>query len=607
LLVEAGQSSRQFSALAAPLDPRGMLRAAYAVPTELIGSGSRFSLKNADGSVTELPQPAAGRAAPASAEDRATEFEPGLARPEAPSAIPARGEPPLASSRPPGFSVRSLLSGSGWGAFSQFVPLAINIVLTPYVIHGFGLSRYGLFLLTTTIVSFLGSFDGGLASTSFRFLAVLAGRDDRVGTTRLLCTVSGIVLLFASVLSAGAWVLATPISHVVHMPGSLRPEAVFLFRTLAALVGLGIVRGVLNAAIGVRQRFAFVSLVDTSLYGIYVIGIVLSVSQHWGLRGIAITFVVMQLLSILGILPALRRYVVREGVGLLSRAELREFFSYAGKIQLVGIAGLVNNEVDSLIIAALFPVRQVGLFQAGGNFASQAASVPVNAMGPITVLLGNTYGRHGRPALDREFAYLQRRWVQVTVGWSAAALGAVWFGITAWLGPRFDASGTIAVMLMAAACVSLLLGVMLPYVQVLGRPGLEARYALAGMAINIALTIPLALTGIIGIAAATAAAGAGSALYFLRLVRRELGPEVPSFLSDLPLSAGCATLVVCVALELLLRPVVPHGPLGLLLSALPAGVSLLIYWFLVAGPGRTIYFLSHLGTFLRNPRELLLP
>jgi O-antigen/teichoic acid export membrane protein len=489
--------------------------------------------------------------------------------------------------------------------FAQFVPMLINIVLTPYVIHGFGLSRYGLFMLVTALVAVLGRFDGGLGSTSARFLGVLAGRDDPVTSTRLLCTVSSLIVLVAGLLTGLSWPLAPPFTHVIKMPDSLRPETIFLLRSLMGLIGLGMVRNLLTAAISARQRFAFVSLMNTAMYSVYVIGIVLSVAHHWGLKGIAITFIAQQILSILALAPAARRHVDRRGLGFLSRAETREFFSYAAKLQLVGIAALVNDEVDTLIVGAILAVRQVGLFEAGTNFAENVAGVPFNAMGPVGVMLANVYGRDGRGALDHEFQRIQRRWVQGMFGWTSAGTAAVWFGVTAWLGPRFDASGTIAVIFMAAGGIALLPPVMLTYLQVLGHPGIEARYAGVCMVINIGLTIPLVFTGIIGVATATALANAAAALFLLWVVRRRLGPEVPSFLAHVPLRAGCVTAAVCVGLELLLRPLVPRGPIGLFVSAIPAAMALVVYLALLVGLRRASHILRRLPAYVRHPREIL--
>jgi chromosome segregation ATPase len=60
LLVDTAGEPQRFAALPAPPDPRGLLRAAYSVPSTTVGSESRFWLEHLDGSLTELPAPTKG-------------------------------------------------------------------------------------------------------------------------------------------------------------------------------------------------------------------------------------------------------------------------------------------------------------------------------------------------------------------------------------------------------------------------------------------------------------------------------------------------------------------------------------------------------------------
>ncbi len=60
LLVDTAGESQRFAALPAPADPRGLLRAAYSVPSTIVGSESRFWLEHSNGFLTELPAPTEG-------------------------------------------------------------------------------------------------------------------------------------------------------------------------------------------------------------------------------------------------------------------------------------------------------------------------------------------------------------------------------------------------------------------------------------------------------------------------------------------------------------------------------------------------------------------
>ncbi|HEY3727911.1 MAG TPA: hypothetical protein VGL51_12100 [Solirubrobacteraceae bacterium] len=59
LVLDNDGERYRYAALAAPDDPPGTLRAAYSLPSSLIGPTSTYWLEHPDGSLTELPRPAA--------------------------------------------------------------------------------------------------------------------------------------------------------------------------------------------------------------------------------------------------------------------------------------------------------------------------------------------------------------------------------------------------------------------------------------------------------------------------------------------------------------------------------------------------------------------
>lgn len=60
LRIDKSGDAHRFEALPASDEPRGWLRAAYSVPTNLIAADSKYWLEHPDGSQTELPQPVTG-------------------------------------------------------------------------------------------------------------------------------------------------------------------------------------------------------------------------------------------------------------------------------------------------------------------------------------------------------------------------------------------------------------------------------------------------------------------------------------------------------------------------------------------------------------------
>jgi O-antigen/teichoic acid export membrane protein len=510
---------------------------------------------------------------------------------------PATGNSAGTASAPvPGMG--GVAKGFGWTTLVQLTSVGGNLALTPFIIHGLGIERYGLFMLALTFMATFSSLDGGAGGTASRYFAIYAARDDRIATTRLLLTLGVAITGIGLMCSAATWFLAPVISTLLPMSAALRPQAVLLLRIFGLLALSGLLHSLFQQVLNARQRWAWSSQTSLFTYVLYIIGFVIVIRSGAGLEGVAFIFVGNQVLASVLIIPAAVRYLDRRGLNLLTWQEFREVMSFSGKVQVRNIAAVVNNEVDPLVIAGGLSVRSMGIYTPGANFAFQLFTVSMNALGPAGVYLGNIFGREGPEGAFREFVRLQKAWVIAVTGWSAAAMGSVYFGISAWLGPRFDLSGWVCIILTAGNAVLLVAALITTYASVVGRAGLAARYGVVAMVVNLALTVPLVLLGSLGVVAATAAGEVASAAYLIHNARRLVRPDIPNPLRDVPVLRGVATAAVTAAMEFALRPYVPTGPVGLLAMGVPAAIGLLFFAVLMVGPGRV-------GRSLSRPRQAI--
>ena len=460
--------------------------------------------------------------------------------------------------------------------------------MTPYLIHGLGLTTYGLYVLVASISSTLSTFDGGIGGAAQRYFAVLAGDDMREQTTKLLCSLLGVVAVFGATVSAVDWLLAPMVVHLLHMPARLHAPAVVLLRTLAVLIAVSYVHGIFSGIVVARHRWSLFSVTSILSYLLWCAGMIIVVRHHYGLTGIAVVLVLQQVLATLMIVPRSLSYVSRHDVGFISFSEMKTFASYAMKIQLSSLSALVNLELDALVIGAALSVRLVGIYDVGASFALQLRGVVINALGPTKTQLSRTFGIYGLEAASVEMAQLQRLWISLVTGWSAVASAAAYFGIVSWLGPHFRESAIIAIVLLVGYAVNLYTGVMTAYAAAIGEPGIDARYGAVGMTVNVLLTIGLVITGPYGVVAATTAGQVISSIYLMKVVRQRLSPELPSVFSGIPYLRALVACALTIGLELALRPFAPTGPLGLLLCGVPAAIVLTLFVAATIGPKRLI-------------------
>ena len=499
-------------------------------------------------------------------------------------------------------SARALLTAGSWNLVAQFLPAGLGIALTPYVLHHLGLERYGVLALTLAITTFLGSFDGGVSAAAGRYFALFASVEDRASTGRYVLTLTAALGAFGLAVSSLLWLVAGSLLAALHVPAGLLGDSVRLLRLLGVLIALGLLRNVLASVLQARQRYGPASLTSLASSVVYGIGMVLVLQRGGGLPAIGLVLTAQAVLQVALLLPpAVRLLSVSDGCWC-SRTELREFLGYCAQTQVVGLSTMVNQLADTLIVGALLGVRPVALYSAGAGFAAPLRGLALGALAPLATALAHARGTGGEQGARAEFLRLQRGWVIGITGWGAAASAAAYFGVLAWLGPQFQLSAVVATVLIVGSSLNLLTGVLTSHLQVMGRPDLDARYSLVAAGLNLALTLPCAAAfGLVGVVLATSVGSLLGSCYLLRLVRTRYDPTLRGFFADVPWRPGALAGAVVVGLELLIRPLVVTGPLGLFTCALPPVLGLVLYARLVLGAQGAAGARSALGSWRRAP------
>ena len=465
----------------------------------------------------------------------------------------------------------------GFNGLAQVAPMIATLALTPLLINRLGADRFGIWSLALIVIGTLTSLDGGVSASLARFFAIHAARDDRADAARVLL---GSLLLFLAlgvVLSGVAFVFAPTFVDLVHIPASLTSEATTLFRWLPLVVTVALMADATAALLqgnGQFREFAVATLVSVVVYAAAVV-ILVRPGPH--LQALAVAALLRYVAMALCGLALARGHLTFRRPLLPSWPTVREVGAYSSRMQLAAMSGFVNAELDGFVIAAVAPVRYVGLYSIGLQAASAARSVPLYAFSPLLTRLTMTFRREGRRAAGDEFRKLERIWLPSVFGYGVVAIAAIGFAVTVWLGHDFRLSGITAVVLLTGYIVHVgLTGMRTCYVRAVGRPGLEARYSTVWTIFNAALTVPLALVaGMIGVVGATAGTGIVASVYFVVLCRREEG--LPAFLPArtwwlFALAAACITVVG----ELVVLRSGLHGFVGLVVTGVPPLLALSI-------------------------------
>lgn len=484
---------------------------------------------------------------------------------------------------------RLLLRGTLWQGIGQFVPLVVNILLTPYIIKGLGPKVYAVFLLISSIQALMGTVDGGIGPSANRYFTLYAGRDDRLATTRLLTTLAVIISALA-VVAFGLFFWATPTIISFFPTTKVDPEgSMFFLRTMIVLVAINQVRGLFSYVLFANHRFAVTTGMTLFGYLVYVIGLVWTIETGRGLVGIAWMFMVQQGIATLFIIPSACRFLTRRGIGFVSSDVLKDFFGYSWKAQLSTLLDAVALYGDMLIVQRLRPAHAAG-FGPGATFAQQLRMVPMNAYSPIQSVVGRAVGAEGERGALATFERVQKPWVAGVTGWVAVGAPAAYFGVNAWLHDSLvrdmpdlpQLPGIVASILLVGNLFWLLATAHVIWCLSVGRSDIELRYGLIAIVLNLVGTIGLIIPfGVIGSVTATAVSQLVACVALIVIMRRKLEVVPSSPFGHIPvvpaLVAAVLSAVGTWAASLLVPSVVPYGALGLVVCGLGAAPALVVY------------------------------
>ncbi|MGI5193028.1 polysaccharide biosynthesis C-terminal domain-containing protein [Streptomyces sp. CA-288835] len=464
-----------------------------------------------------------------------------------------------------------------FNTIAQAAPMVTYLALTPYLIGHLGVDRFGVWSLITIFVFALSVLDGGVGASLARFYAFYGAKNDREGTGRLIIGSLTVFLILGILVTTASLVCAPTVVAALSIPEGLSAETQQLLLLLGPLVTLALASNSATALLQAHARFRGLAAVSAGSCAAYAVGVMLLIDRGGDLPLLALLAAGRYMLLLFGGLCLEIRHIRIRRPLLPDATTRRDFGGYALRMQLSGITVFVNLQIDALVIAAMLPVRYVGIYAVGAQVADALRNLPMYAFPPMLTRMTRVYAKHGLTGAAREFHALQSRWLPSVLTYGVVTTVAVGIAVQVWLGTGFALSGAVAAILTAGYVTHVTLtGMRTCFVRAIGRPGYETRYSWCVTAVNLALTVPLAmLFGVVGVVLATAISHMAGSVYFVVLCRRLAGlrerPLPRRWLPATMLGAALAGLG-----DLLILRLGWHGVPALLLAGLPILVGLAV-------------------------------
>lgn len=271
---------------------------------------------------------------------------------------------------------------SNWVGFA--VSAAVTIILTPFVLSQLGEARYGVWVLTSSIVGYYGLLDLGFRSGVTQYLTRYFTAQDYNGFNG--CISSAIAALSALsalivLLSLGVAYLAP---HVFLVPLSMKKEAFWCILIVGFSGAVQCVFSPFGAVFTATQRFDLANLIGVGTRLLMAGGIYVLLRMDYGLIGVSAASCGANLIDYLirwrvaySLVPQIN--ISRRQMTL---ARLREVISFGAWNFLISVSSYVYLHGPALVIGFLMPIAAVGYYALATGLSRQIGEV-LNPVGQV--------------------------------------------------------------------------------------------------------------------------------------------------------------------------------------------------------------------------------
>jgi O-antigen/teichoic acid export membrane protein len=336
--------------------------------------------------------------------------------------------------------------------------MVVQFALTPYIIHRIGEKDFGLWTLTFSVVGFLGLMDGGLSTSSVKFVAECRGSGDIQRRNRIVSSLATAYLALAGL----SVVVVAVLSFIYNRVFGILPEQearaltvlwLIAARSVILALPLGLFYGILFG----EKRLPLIYLVQSVATVFYAVAVYIGLNNGGGVVTLGWLNLAAMLVEYLAYAFLAYRFVPDLHIHP-HRADwktMKEVAGFSAAQLLVNVAALVRLRTDPILVKLLLSMSSVALY---GVALRIAESVFLLLKQGINVLAPTVAEHHGA----RDTHHIR----QVLFQASRAVLGLAIILcvplcllandiVTIWVGPTFAPAGPVLVILLVAMLLAI--------------------------------------------------------------------------------------------------------------------------------------------------------
>lgn len=401
-----------------------------------------------------------------------------------------------------------------WGIFLQygqmFISVAISLFYTPMALNILGQAEYGLYNLSSSIISYLTLLSLGFGSSYIRFYSKFKAKEKEDDIAKL----NWLYLLTFLIMGCISFIFGFIISNNVKLffNESYTLEEMKIAKKLMMLLtinlSLSFPMSLFNAYIVSQEKFIFqktISIITT------IIGPCLNICAlllGYGSVGmVALTTLLTLILNIFNIVYCLKKLKFRVKFGKVQNGLFKEIFIFSFFIAINQIIDQINWQTDKIILGKMINASAVAIYA----IASTINNYYVCFSTAITDVFVPEINRIENEEIVDKDKKLTDIFIKVgRLQWIVLSLvltGFIFFGkifIIKWAGPDYEMSYYIILLLIAPVTIPLLQSVGVDIQRAKNMHKFRSLVYLAMAIINVFVSIVLCkFYGIIGVTLGT--------------------------------------------------------------------------------------------------------
>lgn len=277
------------------------------------------------------------------------------------------------------------------GAALSYINLALSSLIpffyTPVMLHMLGEAEYGLYSLSSSVISYLSLLTFGFGSTIVRYITMFRAANEREKEEKVFGFFLALYCGIALIVMICGFIIANNVNSIFHrglLPKEIKKMYILvLIMTFNSALSFPI--SVFSSVIMSHEKYVFRRLVDMFSTVIAPIGNLVALYLGYASVGMAVSSTIIQFIMLpINIIYCLKVLKIRPKISVLPKSMIKEMIGFSAFVFIGTIVDMLFWSTDKVILGMVASSTAVAVYNIGGTFNGIVTSLSSAISGVLT-------------------------------------------------------------------------------------------------------------------------------------------------------------------------------------------------------------------------------